>query len=79
MSRARVLICNRVPDEGTIGSNQDHCRKCGKTALGKACKCSSRDPFFAEHRHMPAPEHYGNTDERKRHKHRTELEVSKYY
>ena len=27
MPRAWVLISNRVPDEGTIGSDQDHCGK----------------------------------------------------
>ena len=46
MSRARVLISNRVPDEGAIGSDEDRCRKLEITALGKACKCFSINPFF---------------------------------
>ena len=35
--RARVFISNRVPDEGTIGSEETR-------LLGKVCKCFSRNP-----------------------------------
>ena len=31
--RARVFISNRAPDEGTMGSDEDHFRKWGKTAF----------------------------------------------
>ena len=40
MSHAWVFISNRMPDEGMIGSVEDHCRKSEIMALGKVCKLS---------------------------------------